>query len=53
MSKRKNEVPEQDGAERGDDQGEHSERNYYYDDSTGYEVYDPENENAETDTEQS
>ncbi|HKR01129.1 MAG TPA: hypothetical protein VJT09_10675 [Pyrinomonadaceae bacterium] len=45
MSKRKDDTPEEINPSGG--QEERAPGSYYYDDSTGYEVYDPEKEDED------
>jgi hypothetical protein len=45
MSERKNDTPERD--ERSPEKKEPEAGSYYYDDSTGYEIYDPEKDDEE------
>ncbi len=47
MSERRDDTPEADEASR--KEGKRPRGSYYYDDSTGYEIYDP---NKETDDEE-
>ena len=45
MSERRDDTPEQDEQSRTEREGK--PRSYYYDDSTGYEIYDPTKDNEE------
>jgi hypothetical protein len=47
MSQRKDDTTEHD--EPSGEQREHKPGSYYYDDSTGYEIYDPEKDDEEED----
>ena len=55
MSEKQNPVPDKDGSSQVDDEqasvpNETSPKNYYYDDSTGYEIYHEENDDDDEET---
>ena len=55
MSEKQNPVPAKDGSSQVDDKpasvpNETSPKNYYYDDSTGYEIYHEENDDDDEET---
>ena len=55
MSEKQNPVPDKDGSSQVDDEqasvpNETSPKNYYYDDSTGYEIYHEENDDGDEET---
>lgn len=51
MNERKDETTETDDDERSTLERDQEQHGYYYDDETGYEVYDPANDEDEEDVE--